>query len=375
MLVGHMCNDFSQGALPALLPFLVSIKGIDYASAAGLVFATAFFSSLIQPLLGLISDKRSMPWLMPAGMFMSGLGISMTGYLDSYWHIFAAVVFAGVGTALFHPEGARMANYVAGKKQKGRGLGLFNAGGNMGFVLGPVIIAIAVSNLGLRGTGVIMIPVVITTLLFISQLKNLEKFSGILTPEEKAEKISHGEVDRWKDFGILCIPAFARSIGVAAMNTFVPLYWVSIMMQSSGKGSLMVTVMALASLVSNLISGPLSDRFGSPKVIRASFFVIGPLIILFLFTKNIWIATILVALIGLSLNFPYSPMVVLGQKYLPHHLGVASGITVGVSVSIGGIVSPFLGKIGDLHGLTTVISVVAAICILGAISTVFVKEG
>ena len=119
MMSCRTCCDMNIAALPTLLPFLVIHHGIDYAIAAGLVFASSFLSSLIQPLLGIISDRRQMPQLMGIGIMMAGLGIAAIGFLGSCMSIFAAVTFAGFGSALFHPESGRMANCVANEK-KGR---------------------------------------------------------------------------------------------------------------------------------------------------------------------------------------------------------------------------------------------------------------
>lgn len=171
MMAGHICTDISQAAVPAILPFLVVERGIDYASAAGLMFASSFLSSLVQPFLGMLSDRKTMPWLMSMGMLISGLGIALIGYLESYWAIFASVLFAGLGSAMFHPEGGRMANRVAGEL-KGRGMSIFAVSGNIGFVIGPIMATAAVSVWGLKGMAVILVPVLAMTGIFISQQKH-----------------------------------------------------------------------------------------------------------------------------------------------------------------------------------------------------------
>jgi len=117
MTIGHVCCDMNQSTVPALLPFLVTQRGIDYTAAAGLMFASSFLSSLIQPLLGMIADRKQMPWLMGVGILITGLGIASVGFLESYWSIFAVIMFAGFGSALFHPEGGQMANIVSGEKR------------------------------------------------------------------------------------------------------------------------------------------------------------------------------------------------------------------------------------------------------------------
>src|SRR5665647_1132970 len=117
---GHMFTDLNQGALPAILPFLILEQGLSYTAAAGLIFAANFASSIVQPVFGYLADRISKPWLMPIGIFLAGLGMAFTGLTANYWLLFAAVTVSGIGVAAFHPEGARMSNRISGEK-KGTG--------------------------------------------------------------------------------------------------------------------------------------------------------------------------------------------------------------------------------------------------------------
>ena len=373
MMVGHICCDMSQAAVPALLPFLVAQRGIDYAAAAGLMFANTSISSLIQPLLGMIADRKQMHWLMGLGILMSGLGIAAIGFLDSYWSIFAATMFAGIGGAVFHPEGGRMANYVAGEK-KGRGMSTFAAGGNLGFVVGPATITLAVSMWGIGGIPVTQIPVLIMAIVFFCMQKKFVHISNIAKSSEK-EKAAGGEnKDDWNSFLRLCVSIFARSIVQSGLQTFIPLYWVSVLLQTQQQGALMVTVMAIASTVAAFVGGRLADRFGFRRIIRTAIAAIAPLTILMLITKNVWIATVIVIPLMVMLNLAHSPSVVLGQKYLPNRLGFASGVTMGLYVSVGGILSPLLGVVGDDYGLTTALYVVAGVALAGFFGALLIRN-
>ena len=151
IMVGHLCADLGGGALPAILPFLMVNRGITYEAAAGLTFALSSIGSLIQPLFGSMVDKTSRPWLMSLGILLSGCGVSMLGFFDNYWAMFAAVALTGVGSALFHPDAGRMANYVAGEA-KGRGISNFSVGGNMGGALGPMLAVFGITLFGMKGT-------------------------------------------------------------------------------------------------------------------------------------------------------------------------------------------------------------------------------
>jgi len=162
---GHVCADMAQGAVPALLPFLVAQRGLSYAAAAALVLAASVGSSVIQPLFGLGSDRLSLPWLMPVGVALAGIGVALVGVTSSYAATAAVIAIGGVGVAAFHPEAARFANHVSGER-RGAGMSLFSLGGNAGFALGPIFVTPLVLALGLRGTLLLgVVPLVVAVVL------------------------------------------------------------------------------------------------------------------------------------------------------------------------------------------------------------------
>ena len=373
MMAGHICCDINQSTVPALLPFLVAHRGIDYASAAGLMFASSSLSSLVQPLFGVIADYKQMPWLMGLGILMTGLGIASIGFIDDYWAIFAVIMFAGLGSALFHPEGGRMANCVAGEK-KGRAMSIFTAGGNLGFAIGPIVTALAVSAWGLKGTSIVLIPTAVMVAIFFSLQKKLQHLSNMMQREVREKVAVGGQKDDWGAFFRICVSIVVRSIVQNGLQTFIPLYWIAVLLQTQQSGSLMVTVISLCSFCAAFTGGRLADRFGFRRVIRISFATVTPLIILLLLTKNVWLATAVVVPLAIMLPLGHSPSVVLGQKYLPSRLGLASGVTLGLAISIGGMCSPLLGRIGDDYGLITVFLVAAGVALAGFFSTLLIKE-
>ncbi|MGZ4167557.1 MAG: MFS transporter [Solirubrobacteraceae bacterium] len=128
---GHLFTDVGQGSIPALLPFLIARDHLSYAGASALILAATIASSVIQPLFGHLSDRRSLPWLMPCGPILGGLGVALAAVAPSYALTFAAVVLSGIGVAAFHPEGSRFANYVSGSRRSS-GMSLFSVGATSG---------------------------------------------------------------------------------------------------------------------------------------------------------------------------------------------------------------------------------------------------
>ncbi|WP_440330278.1 MFS transporter, partial [Mitsuokella multacida] len=138
LAAAHLSNDINTGSLPALLPFFVSFYGMDYTAIAGLMFASSFLSSVIQPLFGYLADKGSRQWFMAVGVFFAGTSLAITGFVSDYWLIFAAVTVMGIATSIFHPEAARCVNGVS-QGARGKGMSIFSVGGNGGFGFGPLL--------------------------------------------------------------------------------------------------------------------------------------------------------------------------------------------------------------------------------------------
>lgn len=348
-----------------MLPFLITEKHLSYAAAAFLIFAANLSSSIVQPIFGLYSDKISAPWTLPLGVLLGGLGIGAAGITSNYWLIAIAVAISGVGIAAFHPEGARLANKFAGKN-KATSVSTFAAGGNIGFAVGPIITTELLLLFGLKGTIILCIPAIIMSLVLLTQLKSFSK---------KLQKVSEDTVksgindspDEWKPFANLTLTLLCRATIFFGLNTFLPLYWIHILGQSERSGSIALSILIIVGAIGTLIAGRVSDRVGHKKVVIAGYAALMPLLFIFINVHNVAIATALLVPIGFALYTPFSPMVVLGQKYLPNHMGLASGVTLGLAVTMGGVVSPILGWISDNHGIHAAISSLTIIPIIAVL--------
>ena len=373
LMLGHLCADISGGALPAILPFLISEKGISYAAAAGLTFALSSVGSIIQPVFGSMADKTSRPWLMSLGIFMSGCGISMLGFLDNYWAMFIAVTFTGIGSALFHPDGGRMANYVGGEK-KGKSLSLFSVGGNMGGALGPMLAVFGITLMGsLKGSAILAIPAFTMAAFMLSQNRNLGEFAAEGTKKTKAA-IAAGQKDDWKSFFKLTGVVFLRSTISVGMSTFLPMFWMSVLMQSEAVSGSITTILSLSGAVATLIGGNLADKYGFNKTIRTGLTLLVPCFVILTLSRSVLFSTFMLIPTAMSLNLAFSPSTALGQKFVPNHIGLASGITMGLASSFGGMISPLLGKVADAHGVPTVLYIIIGLAITACVASYFVPD-
>ena len=148
--IGHFSIDWAQGAIPALLPYFIATYGWSYQDAGTIVFANILLSSILQPVFGYYSDRISRPWFAPLGAVISGACIAVLPFVTEYWLVFCCSMFSGLGSAIYHPEAARMVNGLAGA-QKGKALGTFSVGGNAGFAAGPMFAGFCAYVVGIQG--------------------------------------------------------------------------------------------------------------------------------------------------------------------------------------------------------------------------------
>jgi MFS transporter, FSR family, fosmidomycin resistance protein len=360
----HVVDDYNQSFIPALLPFLIVQRHLTHEAAAGLVFAQAISSSVIQPAIGLLADKRSMPWLISLGIFLAGCGVAALGWLSPLWMLYLAALISGLGVAAFHPEAARFANYVAGDK-KASGMRWFTVGGNLGFAIGPTFATAVIAAWGLHGTLAAFVPVTLVAAVVLVELRRLRTF----VPARKLRRAAAG-VDNWPAFAKLSAFVVIRSMAYLGLVSFIPLYVVEELHVRPAIGDAALTAFLVAGVVGTIAGGPLADRFGRKPILLwstgAATLVIVALVGLG-HGGGLVVAIPLLILLGLVLYASQAPMVVLGQEYLPTRMGLASGVTLGLAVSLGGMFTPVLGWIADGHGIT---ATVVTLAVLAGISLV-----
>jgi FSR family fosmidomycin resistance protein-like MFS transporter len=351
--VAHVSDDINQSFLPALLPLLVAERHLSFQAAASLVFAQAVSSSFVQPAIGALADARPMPWLAGVGLLLAGGGIAAIGFMPTYALIFVCALISGLGVAMFHPEAARFANLASGTK-KASGMRWFAVGGNIGFSLGPAFATLALAVYGITGTFVVAIPVAIMGTLLILETKRFRTFLPRLARGAKAAAKAR---DDWSAFARLTAFVMLRSTAYLGLVSFIPLYFVHVVHTSPAVGNMVLTTYLLAGIAGTIVGGPLADRHGRRAVIFVSMALTLVFVTLFALTTNGPGIAQLVAGFATALGLGFfvagsqAPTIVLAQDYLPNRLGMASGVTLGLAVSVGGMFSPVLGAIGDRFGL------------------------
>ncbi len=391
--LSHLVNDTAQGALPALLPLFISTYGLTYQEAAGLMFANTILASIFQPLFGHLADKKPMPWLMPLGICLSGGSVAAMYYIHSYMGLFFLAMASGCGSAIFHPEGARLVNRMSGAK-KGRDMSLFAVGGSGGFAVGPLLAGLVYlfSPAWLFIFFIINALVAIPLCLFVVFAPTTPAQTNATmvtsspttspTTDTSLEKSSTSndtvvtveKTNDWASFLRLSVIIVTRSLIFASMNTFIPIYWVSVLHQEPTAANFALTTFFFIGVVVNFVGGILADRIGFVRIIRYSYILLVPFMLLFTNTTNLWLSFMLLFPVAFGLFAQFSPLIVMGQTYLAKSVGFAAGITLGVGITLGGILAPCIGWLADRYGLIMALQVLNIITIVGLIYSYRLKE-
>ncbi len=363
LAAAHLFDDLNQGVIPALIPFFIAERGFTIAAAAGLVFASNIASSVLQPLFGFLADRRSVPWLVPSGLLLAGTGVALAGLAPTYALVLCAAAATGIGVAAFHPEAARQI-YVLSAERRATAMSFFAVGGNLGFAIGPGLATPLQIAFGLRGTILLVLPAMAVSFILVRAGVRPSRANS-----DPLERRPEAQSDRWSAFVRLSAPVVCRAIVFYGLNTFIPLYWIQVFGASKGAGGAALTLMLSAGVAGTLAGGWLADRFGRRVVVFLSMIALCPLMAGFVAASSQAAALALLVPIGLALYAPFSVMTVMGQEYLPGRVGTASGVTIGLAVTLGGLAAPVLGRVADLHGVRAAVSTLVFVPLAGALAT------
>jgi MFS transporter, FSR family, fosmidomycin resistance protein len=360
--LGHGCADLCSGALFALLPFLVVERHYSYAAAGVFALTASVASALFQPLVGAHGDRSEAHWLLSGGLVLSGLGLGAVGFATSYALTLLAVAVCSAGVAAYHPEGARWARHASSSRVTAD-MSVFSVGGGVGFALGPLVVAAALAPLGLHGTPIIaLIPVAAAVVVGVTLRRFREKPVGEHPLHRQAEVLG----SEWRPFA--CLAAlFCVASGVAiGLLTYVPLFLVQARATSPAASNVMTSVLLASAAAGTLLGGIAAQRLGRRFVLVVPQLVLVPAIAL-LPSLSYGVMIPLMIIIGVAVNANVSIALVLAQEYLPAHMGLATGLTIGVCGGAGGLIVAALGLLGDTAGPSAVLYAIAALPVVVAV--------
>lgn len=367
----HLLNDSIQSVIPAMFPILEKSMGLTFTQLGIIGFSLNIVSSLLQPLIGMATDKKPMPFALPIGLTSTMFGVLGLAFASSFEFVILSVLFIGLGSAVFHPEGSRVA-YMAAGPRRGLAQSIYQVGGNSGQALAPLITALILVPLGQIGAAwfTLVAAIAVALLIYIAVWYSRKlNFDKIAAKAKQAGKQVNKGITKNVKIALLLILflIFARSWYISGMTNFYAFYAIDKYGLSIRESQMFLFAFLVSGAFGTFFGGPLADRFGKKNVIFLSMVATAPLSVIIPFVPTA-AAFILLLVSGFILMSSFSVTVVYAQELVPGKIGTMAGLTVGLAFGMGAIGSVGLGTIADMFGLTTMIIGVGFLPLLGILT-------
>lgn len=368
----HGINDIMQSLLPAIYPLLKDSYGLDFWQIGLLTFTFQMTASMLQPVVGIITDKRPMPYSLPYGMASSLIGLIVLAYAGHYWLLLVGASLIGIGSAIFHPESSRIARLASGGKH-GLAQSLFQVGGNTGQAIGPLLAAFIVVPFGQGSIAWFSIGSLIGILVlwqvsgWYTRLRAAmkdRKSAGFVSPFPKRRVV-------WA-LVILTLLVLTKNAYIASLSSYYTFYVIEKFGASVQMSQVLLFAFLGASALGILLGGPFGDRYGQKAMIWFSIVGVLPFTLALPYANYEW-TIILTILIGLILSSAFSNIVVFAQELVPGRVGMIGGIFFGLAFGMAGIAAALLGVVADAKGIEFVFHICSYLPLLGLL-TVFLPN-
>lgn len=375
--IAHLINDTMQAVIPAMFPLLEKNLGLTFTQLGLISFVLNIFASIMQPVVGFVSDKKPMPYALPIGMISSFIGIAILAYTTDYWVILLAVLFLGFGSAIFHPEGSRVSFMAAGTK-RGLAQAIYQVGGNSGQALAPLISAFILDSYGQRGAALVLLA----TSAGIILLAKISKWYKKQLEQERVSKKKRILVSSLppltkKQVGIaltlLFIIIFARSFYTTNITSFYVFYLMDHYNVSLRIGQILIFIFMAVGVIGTFFGGSLSDRIGRKNVIVLSVVVPLPFCLALPYVP-LWAAILFLIIIGALIMISFSVTVIYAQELVPTKIGTMAGLTTGFAFGIGAIGAIVIGMLMDHKGIDFTMIVVSLLPLLLLVALFLPKD-
>jgi MFS transporter, FSR family, fosmidomycin resistance protein len=364
--VSHMLNDMMQSLAPALYPVFREQLGLTFFETGLITFTFQFTASLLQPLIGLYTDRRPQPYSLPVAMLFTLLGLTLLAFGRSYAFLLVSVALIGVGSAIFHPESSRVARAASGGRH-GFAQSLFQVGGNFGQSMGPLMAAFIVVPFG--QTSVVWFSVLallgIVILTRVSQWYAAHRAAPRAATAVAPHGLPRGLVRR--SIGILVVLVSSKMFYLSSLSSYYTFYLIQTFHTSVQESQIYLFVFLGAVAAGTFVGGPIGDRFGRKFVIWVSIVGVLPFTLALPHLNLFWTALDSVA-IGLILASAFSAIIVFAQELVPGNVGAIAGLFFGLAFGLGGIGAAVLGEVADLTSLTFVYQICGFLPAIGLLT-------
>lgn len=363
----HLLNDLMQSLLPAVYPLLRDLYALDFTQIGLITLVNQVTSSLLQPLVGLYTDKYPKPYSLPIGMCSTLIALLLLAVADSFPMLLLAAGLLGVGSAIFHPEASRLARMASGGKL-GFAQSLFQVGGNFGTAIGPLLAAFIIIPLG-QGTVAWFATVALTAIVVLS-LVSMWYAGQTRMARPEPVPVRHPSLTRRKligAFAVIAVLVMSKNVYMSSMTTFYAFFLMEKFALAASDAQLYLFVFLGAAAAGTFIGGPIGDRVGRKAVIWVS--ILGPLpFTLALPYVGLELAIVMTALIGFILASAFSAILVYAQELLPGRVGMIAGLLFGFAFGIGALGASLLGIVADVTSIVFVFQIVAFLPLAGLLT-------
>ena len=365
---GHFVIDAVVGAVPAMLPVFTAIYALSDLAASMILGASLLVSSAIQPLFGLLADRRPSPAFLWGGVAVGAAGLALSGLAGGYLGVLACIVGSGLGIAAFHPEAARVANQISADR-KATGLAWFMVGGNAGFAAGPLLAALFIPLLDERATLVFLVPGLAVSLWLYRERERL----AVAPPPARVVAPRRARARAWS-IGLLLFVTSMRTWTQFCLLALAPLLLVEDRGFSDQAAGFAVAAFAGAGAVGTIAGAALAERVGGRRMLLWTMPAVTPLVAGFLIADGA-LSIVPLAASGFVLLASFSVTVMMGQEYLPDRLALAAGLMIGFGAI--GSAPPGLalfGAIADAAGREAAIWGIAALPLVAGALALLLPE-
>lgn len=367
----HLLNDTIQSLIPAIYPIVKDSFQLSFSQIGMITFVFQLSSSLLQPLVGMVTDSKPYPYALPVGMGFSLCGLVLLALAPSYLWVLVSVALVGVGSSVFHPEASRMA-YVASGGRRGFAQSLFQVGGNAGSAIGPLLAAMLIAPFG-RFNVIWFSIAALTAIIILYRIGKWYKPKSIrnyILRKNKVKTAVQQTLPRKTvvvSIVILLVLIFSKYFYFASLTSYYTFYLIDKFQVSVQQSQLYLFVFLFAVAAGTMIGGPVGDRIGRKYVIWLSILGASPFTLMLPYANLFW-TIILSFIIGVIIASAFSAILVYAQELLPGNVGMVSGLFFGFAFGMGGIGSAVLGKLADSQGIVYVYHICAFLPLIGIVA-------
>lgn len=368
----HMLNDIMQSMIAAIYPMLKTDYQLDFWQIGILTLAFQCTASLLQPVVGIVTDKRPFPYSLPVGMASTFCGLVLLASAHNYGMLVFAASLVGIGSAIFHPESSRVARLASGGRY-GFAQSVFQVGGNFGTAIGPLLAAFIIVPRGQGSVAWFCIAAIIG-IIVLSRVAAWYKAHMLANAGKKKQLHAHSLPRRTVviALAVLVMLTFSKNIYMASIGSYYTFFVIERFGVTVQQSQFMLFVFLGASALGTVIGGPIGDRFGSKVVIWFSILGVLPFTLAMPFA-NLPMTILLSGIVGFIIASSFPAIIVMAQELVPGRVGMIAGIFFGFAFGMGGIAAAVLGVLADRHGISTVYAICAFLPALGLL-TVFLPS-